>query len=91
MAFVPSSDGLAWNLRRHRRSGLGPARLLSFERPHGRPPGGLMRFSRTAGIVPARTLKTPERFVVFSIESSEQGHTVDALAPGADEGRGRLR
>jgi hypothetical protein len=50
-----------------------------------------MRFSRTAGIVPARTLKTPERFVVFSIESSEQGHTVDALAPGADEGRGRLR
>jgi hypothetical protein len=51
---------------------------------------GPMRFSCTAGSS-ARTLKTPERFVVFSIESSEQGHTVDALAPGADEGRGRLR
>jgi hypothetical protein len=36
MAFVPSSRGLAWKLRRHRRSGFGPARLLSFERPHGR-------------------------------------------------------
>ena len=65
------------------------SKLLSFERPHGR----LERLYAflVHGGSSARTLKTPERFVVFSIESSEQGHTVDALAPGADEGRGRLR
>jgi hypothetical protein len=65
MAFVPSSSGLAWNLRRHRRSGLGPARLLSFERPHDRP-SAVFAFLAHGGLVPARTLKTPERFVVFS-------------------------
>ncbi len=71
--------------------------LLSFEGPSpGRPPGSVSRRTlKTAQLAKqkqddhllepalcARSSRSPSRY---------EGHTVDALASGVDEGRGRLR
>jgi hypothetical protein len=73
--------------------------LFSFERPDGEREFSLRNSSR-------RTLKTAQWPKIEHLElqgttarltrgakspSRYEGHVVDALAPGADEGRGRLR
>jgi hypothetical protein len=81
-----------------RRPRAAACMLFSFERPDG----GLERPPQTSH----RTLKTAQWPKIEHLELQEaaarltrgakspsryEGHVVDALAPGADEGRGRLR
>src|SRR3954470_12157785 len=78
--------------------------LLSFERPAPARAGPLARLPGGGGLVvfleggrAARAYLENCIAVVgvlskkFGEKTREQGHTVDALAPRADEGRGRLR
>ena len=86
--------GLAWN-NVDLDTALGSFTLLSFERPpssvsraQGAAFSWALPIQRSAHAHLENSIAAVKR-VLF--ESREQGHTVDALAPRADEGRGRLR
>jgi hypothetical protein len=66
------------------RAGEAACTLFSFERPAA---ADVAAFSLSPDLENCTVAKTNEHLS----PSRYEGHMVDALAPGADEGRGRLR